>query len=421
MDKLTDTRVKRMSDIIEDYLNCLNSIRDTFLGNFALLKRAELMAVRSFRAFITNNSINVEEDILTPIQAKEIKSIIKKVERAELATVIFPQSMLVSMVSQYDYLIGQLVQFVYDVNLGLLNDSNSQISFKEIFMYSDINAIKNKIVQDKSETILRKSHEEQISELQNISGVKNLKGVSFWKDFIEITQRRNLLVHCRGCVSNQYIQKCQEVGITSLPNCGDKLNVDEKYFEKAYFVFYTMGVLLSQVIIRHLLAKENVIAEIDAILTNVIYETLEEEKYDLAIELSKFALEKTTKHSNRLDEVYFVLNYAQAYKWKGEQQKCKDVLSEFDFSAMTSDILVAKYALEDDVEKVVENMKKTGGNSEIMTKNAYVSWVIFKGIRENEDFKRTYKEIFGEEIAVDALTEEENQVVKDIEISIQEK
>lgn len=52
MDKLTDTRVKRMSDIIEDYLNCLNSIGDTLLGNFALLMRAELMAVRSFRAFI---------------------------------------------------------------------------------------------------------------------------------------------------------------------------------------------------------------------------------------------------------------------------------------------------------------------------------------------------------------------------------
>lgn len=45
MDKLTDTRVKRMSDIIEDYLNCLNSIGDTLLGNFALLMRAELMAV----------------------------------------------------------------------------------------------------------------------------------------------------------------------------------------------------------------------------------------------------------------------------------------------------------------------------------------------------------------------------------------
>jgi hypothetical protein len=87
--------------------------------------------------------------------------------------------------------------------------------------------------------------------------------VPFWKEFIEITQRRNLLVHCKGCVSEQYIQKCKDVGINQLPCKGDNLTVDENYFNKAYYIFYVMGVLLSQVVTRHLLRKENVLGEID--------------------------------------------------------------------------------------------------------------------------------------------------------------
>ena len=416
MDRLTDTRIQKMSDLIEDYLNCLNSIKGTFTSNFNLLKRVEIIAKKSLKSFISKNDINIEDiDSISPLQAKELKTIIKRIERTELAAVIFPQSMLVSLVSQYDYLIGQLIQFVYSVNPNLLNDSNSQISYKELFAYNDISAIKGKIIQDKVETILRKSHDDQLTDLQNLSGIKNLKGVSFWKEFIEITQRRNLLVHCKGCVSEQYVNECAKVGVAPLPRQGENLSVDESYFDRAYCIFYTMGVVLSQVIIRHLLKKENVIGEIDTILNNIIYETLEEERYDLSVTLSEFALADSTKHACRLDEVYFILNYAQAYKWQGNQEKCNQILSAFDFSAMTSDILVAKYALENNIEGVIEHMRKAGSNSKVMTKDAYVSWVIFKEMREKTEFKEAYREIFEEELQVDSLTPAENKVVKEFE------
>lgn len=416
MEGMTDLRVQKISDIISEYLNCINSIRDTFAENTIVLQDAEFRAKESFRVFISRNNLELKDLVeISPLQLKELKVIIRKIERTELSSIIFPQSMLVSLVAQYDNLVGQLIQFIYSVNPDSLNESGSLISYKELFTYSDISAIRNKIIQDRVETILRKSHEEQIDDLQRLSGVKNLKGVSFWKEFIEITQRRNLLVHCQGRVSEQYINKCKEAGVSNLPSTGDKLSVDEDYFYRAYFVFYTMGVMLSQVITRHLLERDKVLGEIDTILNNNIYEALEEEKYDLVIELSKFALATTTKHACRLDEVYFVLNYAQAYKWQGNQQKCNEILASFDFSAMTSDILVAKYALEDNVLMVVEHMKKTGDNSRIMTKEAYVSWVIFKEMREKDEFRDAYKRIFGEELTTELLTSEENRVVKELE------
>ena len=82
---------------------------------------------------------------------------------------------------------------------------------------------------------------------------------------------------------------------------------------------------------------------------------------------------------------------------------------------MTSDILVAKYALENNIEGVIEHMRKAGSNSKVMTKDAYVSWVIFKEMREKTEFKEAYREIFEEELQVDSLTPAENKVVKEFE------
>jgi hypothetical protein len=92
--------------------------------------------------------------------------------------------------------------------------------------------------------------------------------------------------------------------------------------------------------------------------------------------------------------VYFVLNHAQAHKWKGNQDECNKILTQFDFSAMTSDILVAKFALEDNIEQVVEHMYKVGDTSNIMRKDSYASWVIFKEMRKKVEFKNAYKNIF---------------------------
>ena len=167
-----------------------------------------------------------------------------------------------------------------------------------------------------------------------------------------------------------------------------------------------MGVMLSQVIARKLI--NNSINEIDSVLNNVIYEAICEKNYNIAIELSAFATAKSTKHANRLDEVYFVLNYAQAFKWNGNEEKCKEILMGYDFSAMTNDILVAKYALEDDVEKVISSMISIGNTSRIMTEEAFVNWEIFREMRKNKDYRKTFEEIFQKPFNDDSFIEDKD-------------
>ena len=111
--------------------------------------------------------------------------------------------------------------------------------------------------------------------------------------------------------------------------------------------------------------------------------------------------------------LYHIFLLLKLHKWQGNQKECDNILADFDFSAITPDILVAKYALEDNTEKVVECMNRIGTTSEIMTKESYLSWVIFKEMREKNEFQNAYKSIFGEELKENLLTLKENEVINE--------
>ena len=95
--------------------------------------------------------------------------------------------------------------------------------------------------------------------------------------------------------------------------------------------------------------------------------------------------------------MYLVLNRAQAYKWNGDEKKCQEMLAEEDFSACSSELKCPKYALEDNLDKVCEMMRSCGKNSEILKPEQYLTWPIFKGVRDKDKFRDTFKSIFGED------------------------
>ena len=393
MDPITDTRVQELYFITDEYVNAISSINEAFNDNYDILQHNKEKSTKELATFLKKNNIGTIEDLRkVPANVKKWKNLKKIKERSIMASELLPQSFFVSIVSKYDVLIGQLIKFIYRVDAKKLYESDSAISYRELFKINDLNKIKELLIDSRIDTILRKSHTEQIKDLSKLVDGTTLSKVSFWCEFVEMTQRRNLFVHSKGIVSSQYIAECQKEKCKVAVGIGSTLSVDDIYFKRAYFVFYCMGVMLSQVIARELLNDS--INEIDSVLNNIIYEAICENKYDIAIELSAFATAKETKHASRLDEVYFVLNYAQAHKWSGNEEKCMEILKSYDFSAMTNDILVAKYALENDEDNVVSSMKLIGNSSRIMTEEAYVTWEIFREMRKRKKYRETFEEVF---------------------------
>ena len=111
-----------------------------------------------------------------------------------------------------------------------------------------------------------------------------------------------------------------------------------------------------------------------------------------------------------------VLNLAQAYKWKGDDAKCQSILFAEDTSAWSSELKCPKYALEGNINKVCEMMMSSGKNSEILTSDAYRTWPIFSGVRSDERFKETFKDIFGEDLEPEGLKDSSVVVTETVDV-----
>ena len=387
MNDITDKRVVKLDEMISSYIQGLGSLKEAFLINYDVLNSNDEKSNNDFNSFVQTHKPMGE---LIPIEISEIRKV-KKLIKAKVfasdALKIVPESLFVSMVSQYDYLIGNIVRFIYDVNPQLICEQSGSITYVDLFNAPDLDSVKTNLLNKRIESLLRESHEEQLKILSSLIKADTLSKFEDYPTFVEMTQRRNLLVHAKGMVSDQYVSKCKKAGCNDVDSKGTQLIVTKDYFIKAYVLFCSIGVMLSQTIARIILKKENILDQLDASLNHAIYGAIYDEEYGVAIKLSEYATKKEVKHVSQLDTVYFILNKAQAYKWNGDDEKCRKILSDYDFSAMTEEILVAKYALEDNVDAVVKAMEQIGKDGKIMSELSFADWAIFKEMRKKKKFK----------------------------------
>lgn len=411
MNDITDKRVVQLDTMTSLYIRSLSSLKEAFLINYGVLKSNNEKCNNDFAAFVQSHK---PSDDLIPIEISEVRKAKKLIQAKAFAAdslKIVPESLFVSMISQYDYLIGNIFRFIYDIKPQLICESAGSITYVDLFNAPDLDSVKTNLLNKRIESILRESHEDQLKSLAILIKTDTLSKFDEYPTFVEMTQRRNLLVHAKGVVSDQYIINCKNAGCVDVEKKGSQLTVTKDYFVKAYELFCSIGVMLSQTIARIILKKENILDQIDTSLNHAIYDAIYDEEYGVAIKLSEFATKKEIKHVSQLDTVYFILNKAQAYKWNGNEEKCRKILSEYDFSAMTEEILVAKYALEDDVEAVVKAMKQIGKDGKIMTELSFADWTIFKEVRKKKKFKDAFKKIFGKTLAEDSLSDKEIEVL----------
>jgi hypothetical protein len=93
----------------------------------------------------------------------EINRDLNKSRRTRDAFLIFPQLMLLGLVSQFDAYMGGLLRIAISKRPDIIQKSQKNFPASEVFQYSDIEAFKEAVVEKEIESFLRKSHEEQFS------------------------------------------------------------------------------------------------------------------------------------------------------------------------------------------------------------------------------------------------------------------
>ena len=270
----------------------------------------------------------------------------------------------------------------------MLHSSEKTLSLGRLVQLGDYESAREFLIEKEIESILRSSHAEHFIWLENKLGITLRKELASWQHFVEITERRNLFVHCDGIVSHQYLANCSEhkVAFSSEPKLGERLTVTPEYYQSACDCLAEIGVKLAHVIWRKLLPNEREGA--DDSLNDTCYELIVKDNFVLAIELLEFATAVLKKFASERHRLTFLLNLAQAYKWKGDEHKCDELLAREDWSATGDDFRLCLAVLKEDYDQAATLMGIMGPEG-IISEASYRDWPVFRKAREREEFQRS--------------------------------
>lgn len=400
------TETKSPSDALmqalKQYCEELEAMRNSLGQVMTLLNFMRLSGQEQIDKFVKEHGKDVKDgDKLVTFTVELDKrsqwtKLDREVNSLRSAQRLIPRNFIVAFVCTYDSLLGKLIRFILEVKPEILDDSERTLKYSELLTYPDIASAREYLVEKEVETILRKSHSDQFKWLELKLGTPFNKNLQSWPQFVELTERRNLFVHCDGIVSSQYLSVCREhkCGLDLEIKVGVKLGVKQEYFQEAYACLYEIGVKLVHVIWRKILKSE--IEKIDSNLIDVTFNLVERGDYRIAIRILEFFAQPQMTISKESVKRTHVLNLAQAYKWSGNEEKCKSVLATMDWSASEDRFKIAVAALNDDFESAYRCMRRLA-HDESFHQVFYKEWPVFRKLRKHGDFSKIYEECYKEQ------------------------
>jgi hypothetical protein len=322
----------------------------------------------------------------------DAERIIDRLENSKVPFII-EKALFLNLFSDFDSFIGDLVSGVFFKKPELFNSLGKQISVSEILAFNDFDELKEKVLSDEIECLRRKSYIDQFTEIGKIFRVE-LKKFDRWPQFVELTQRRNILMHCNGVISEQYINICRQEGykFDSQIAIGTKLEIGRDYFISSINLIFEVAVKLGQTLWRKVFPDE--LEDADDHLADVIYDFLHEEDWDKAICFGEYSINLPDVSSDLRGKIN-IINLVIAYKMSGNYEKAHEVLSSIDWSASLDDFKIAQAVLFNDFDKAKEIMIKIGKNGTLIQESAYHHFPLFKEFRNSDQFKVGYEEVFG--------------------------
>lgn len=394
---------KKLHQNLIRFLRHLDSIKDTLPMTMLLIGPYQKKAHDKLVKFMDENVEEIENEegvksiAIKYEDSKVFDQLSKNSEISILASKIIPESLFVSLISQFDSFLNQLLRILFEIRPEYINNSERNLTFSELIELNSIENAREFIIEKEVESVLRKSHSEHFDYLENKLNMPLRKNLPVWDKFIEITERRNLFVHCDGVVSSQYIKVCEKHNVDlSDIKVNQRLTIEPEYFNKAYDCLFELAVKLTHTLWRKLLKED--LKNADRHLNDICFELLSNRQFGLADNLLKFACDQNNFFNDALKNV-FVVNRALSMYLQNKPEDAKTIINQKDWSASSDDFKLAHLVLNESYDECYTLMKKIGKDGEVDKEN-YRTWPLFLKLRKEEKFKETYQEIFGEEYKV---------------------
>lgn len=395
-----DTKHTLAEDLswLVDHIGSLKVILPEFVDATIQLSRKARGAMEKLIDQHGTNKVYDEDGELAefsiPYEYRKRYEIIKKHHKEH---VIFastlPNMSLVGLISIYDAFLRKLLKNIYQIRPEILNGSSKQLTFANLMQFNSIEEAREEMIELEIDSLMRDSHSAQIEWIEKRIGV-TLTGFPSWKHFIEITERRNLLVHADGVVSKQYLEICKKhnFDVPERIKCGVKIGVGKKYYGAACDFVVEICVKLTQVVWRKLLPQELKTAENSFIDTS--FKLLQGKQYRLAELILQLSSSNKFETLNSESKMLMLINSAIACKGVRKNEECNKILDSIDFSSMANKFKLAGAVLREDYPTAVQLMHKIGDHDEEISEQEYREWPLFEWFRKTDEFKAAYEEIF---------------------------
>ncbi|MBD8825343.1 hypothetical protein [Pseudomonas sp. CFBP 13602] len=302
-----------------------------------------------------------------------------------------PKMAFVSIVSLFDAYLARLLKSILLIKPELLHSSGRSITFSELLAFGSFESAQQHFVEKEIETILRESHITQFEILEKRLGVILTK-LPAWIDFIELTERRNLLVHADARVSAHYLDTCEKykISVKQGTKVGDKLEIDPDYYKRSCACVIEIGLKLNQVIWRKILPED--LKEAEASFIQTTYDLLISKQYKLAESILELSKERNFAKVDAESRLLILINLAIAVK--GQEKDCAPLLSNEDFSALSNKFKLANLVLLEKYEDAATLMQRMGKDGELRESH-YREWPLFRWFRETHWFKSAFENVYG--------------------------
>ncbi|HEV3035990.1 MAG TPA: hypothetical protein VGX72_14520 [Solirubrobacteraceae bacterium] len=153
---------------------------------------------------------------------------------------IVMSSLLITVVASFDALVGDLAAAYFRTHPGAMGDS-PEFSLKDLSNFETLDDARDELVTRKVDGLDRSIDE--LTQWFNKRLKIDLRRLAMsWEGFVEINQRRHLLVHTGGRVSRRYLHK---VPAAEGLHVGEMVKVDAAYLNAAIDEFLAMGTNLA--------------------------------------------------------------------------------------------------------------------------------------------------------------------------------
>jgi len=117
------------------------------------------------------------------------------------------------LVHKYDAYLGRLLRVAFYIRPEILAASDKTLTYTDLASFKSLSAARESLIEREVESVIRDSHIDHFNWMEKRFDLPLRKDLEVWPKFVEITERRNLFVHCDGIVSSQYLSVCKAHGV----------------------------------------------------------------------------------------------------------------------------------------------------------------------------------------------------------------